>query len=118
MKLIFRELNGLGFNTEIDKFNAKVPIFKNLTFYNIIGTINPNANNFLALSCHYDSKYFRNDPGFVGATDSAVPCAIILNVAKTLSNYLQRPEFKNRNDIGLMVQFALYNLRFCPLTFS
>lgn len=67
-----------------------------------MGVINPNANDFLALSCHYDSKYFPKDPNFVGATDSAVPCAIMLNTAKTLQPYLEQ-SFKNRQDLGLMV---------------
>ncbi|XP_037933884.1 glutaminyl-peptide cyclotransferase isoform X2 [Teleopsis dalmanni] len=103
-EFIIRELNSLGFNTETDQFSEKVPIFGKVTFTNIIGSINPNADNFLALSCHYDSKYFADNPEFVGATDSGVPCAILLNTAKTLAPYLQR-QFKQRNDIGLMLIF-------------
>ncbi|XP_017129614.1 glutaminyl-peptide cyclotransferase [Drosophila elegans] len=101
---LIQSLNGLGFQTEVDEFKQRVPVFGELTFANVVGTINPQAQNFLALSCHYDSKYFPNDPGFVGATDSAVPCAILLNTAKTLSGYLQK-EFRNRNDVGLMLIF-------------
>lgn len=100
---ITRELNTLGFNTEIDEFSQKVPILGNVTFSNIVGVINPEANDFFALSCHYDSKYFPNDPGFVGAIDSAVPCAILLNTAKTLQSYLQ--QIKNRKDLGVMLIF-------------
>lgn len=96
-------LNGLGFQTEVDEFRQRVPIFGELTFGNVIGYINPQAQNFLALACHYDSKYFANDPNFVGATDSAVPCAILLNTAKTLNTYLLQ-QFRNRNDLGLMVR--------------
>lgn len=95
----------MGFTIELDEFSEKVPIFGNLTFTNIVGVINPEASDFLALSCHYDSKYFPNDPGFVGATDSAVPCAILLNTAKTLQPYLQQ-QIKGRKDIGLMVGIA------------
>ncbi|XP_036337153.1 glutaminyl-peptide cyclotransferase-like protein isoform X1 [Rhagoletis pomonella] len=101
---IKRELKTLGFTTELDQFAQKIPIFGNVTFTNIIGVLNPSATDFLALACHYDSKYFKNDPGFVAATDSAVPCAIMLNTAKTLSKYLQQ-RFKNRKDIGLMMIF-------------
>lgn len=96
-------LNGLGFQTEVDEFRQRVPIFGELTFGNVIGYINPQAQNFLSLACHYDSKYFANDPNFVGATDSAVPCAILLNTAKTLNTYLLQ-QFRNRNDLGLMVR--------------
>ncbi|KAH8300754.1 hypothetical protein KR059_001810, partial [Drosophila kikkawai] len=101
---LVQSLSGLGFQAEVDEFKQRVPVFGELTFANVVGTINPHAQNFLALACHYDSKYFPNDPGFLGATDSAVPCAILLNTAKTLSGYLQK-EFRNRNDVGLMLIF-------------
>ncbi|XP_034483808.1 glutaminyl-peptide cyclotransferase [Drosophila innubila] len=97
-------LNGLGFQTEVDEFREQVPIFGELTFANVIGYINPQAENFLALACHYDSKYFANDPDFVGATDSAVPCAILLNTVKVLNTYLLQ-QFRNRSDLGLMLIF-------------
>jgi len=101
---IIRELKALDFHTEVDKFSEQVPIFGNVTFANIVGVFNKDARDFLALSCHYDSKYFPNDPGFVGAIDSAVPCAILLNTAKTLASYLQG-DFKARKDVGLMLIF-------------
>ncbi|XP_067644789.1 glutaminyl-peptide cyclotransferase-like isoform X2 [Eurosta solidaginis] len=101
---IKRELSTLGFSTDVDQFAQTVPILGNITFSNIIGILNPNAHDFLALACHYDSKYFKDDPGFVAATDSAVPCAIMLNTAKTLSVYLQG-NFKGRQDLGLMYIF-------------
>ncbi|XP_001985120.2 glutaminyl-peptide cyclotransferase isoform X2 [Drosophila grimshawi] len=101
---LVNSLNGLGFHTEVDEFRQRVPVFGELTFANVVGYINPQAQNFLALACHYDSKYFPNDPGFLGATDSAVPCAILLNTAKTLSSYLQQ-QFHNRSDLGLMLIF-------------
>jgi hypothetical protein len=34
----------------------------------------------LCIACHYDSKI--SPEGFVGATDSAVPCAMLLNLGK------------------------------------
>ena len=33
-------------------------------------------------ACHYDSK--SSPPGFLGATDSAVPCAQMINLAHTM----------------------------------
>ncbi|XP_055841752.1 glutaminyl-peptide cyclotransferase isoform X2 [Episyrphus balteatus] len=101
---ITKEMQSLGFNTEIDKFNANVPIFGNLTFYNIIATYNSDADAFLTLACHYDSKYFSDIPNFVGAIDSAVPCAIMMNVVKTISPYLSK-NVKGRKDVGLMLVF-------------
>lgn len=101
-----RELQSLGFNTEVDEFSEKVPIFGNVTFATIVGVLNPDASDFLALSCHYDSKYFKTDPGYVGAIDSAVPCAILLNTAKTLQTYLEKN--KDRKDLGLMVGIYIF----------
>lgn len=92
----------LGFKTDIDRFNAYTPVFGNLTFSNVIGTFNPNAHSFLSLACHYDSKYFADDPNFVGAIDSAVPCCLMLNLAKTLLPFLEN-KLRGQHDIGLQV---------------
>jgi len=54
----------------------------------------------LAMACHYDSKYYENNPGFVGATDSAVPCAMMLHLAKTLDGPLMAERLRN-NDVTL-----------------
>ncbi len=35
--------------------------------------------NFQVIACHYDSKTLP--AGFIGATDSAVPCAQIVQIA-------------------------------------
>jgi glutaminyl-peptide cyclotransferase len=61
----------------VDEFVERAPIFGDLTFKNIIATPNPDAERFVVLACHYDSKYFANAV-FVGAIDSAVPCAMML----------------------------------------
>ena len=95
------ELKSYGLETEIDQFEANTPIFGNLTFKNIIGKYNPNADEFLAVACHYDSKYFPDIPNFVGAIDSAVPAAILLNLAKVLLPVLENVERKS--NIGIMV---------------
>ncbi|EMC94721.1 hypothetical protein BAUCODRAFT_44395, partial [Baudoinia panamericana UAMH 10762] len=42
----------------------------------------------LALVAHYDSKLTPD--GFIGATDSAAPCAMLLHVAQTLDDALTR----------------------------
>jgi len=49
----------------------------------------------MVIACHYDS--LLKPEGFLGATDSAVPCAQMLNMAKTMSQELnhmksQKPE--------------------------
>lgn len=90
----------MNVNVELDEFSATTPVFGNLTFTNIIGKLNANADSYLALACHYDSKYFPNEY-FEAATDSAVPCSIMLNLLKTLMPALDN--FRGRNDISLMV---------------
>lgn len=42
----------------------------------------------LTLVAHYDSKY--QPEGFIGATDSAAPCAMMMFVAKVIDGYVQR----------------------------
>jgi glutaminyl-peptide cyclotransferase len=44
--------------------------------------------NYLTLAAHYDSK-FKPD-GFIGATDSAAPCAMLMHTARFLEKYLQQ----------------------------
>uniref|UniRef100_A0A915HEZ2 glutaminyl-peptide cyclotransferase n=1 Tax=Romanomermis culicivorax TaxID=13658 RepID=A0A915HEZ2_ROMCU len=85
----------------LEKLNYKVDFFeftlndllvsrerKRLKFRNIVATLNPLAPRRLVLACHYDSKTFDKFP-FLGATDSAVPCALLLDVAVTLEPYLR-----------------------------
>ena len=50
-----------------------------VTFHNIIATLDPTAPRRLVLDCHYDSK-----AGILGATDSAVPCTQMINLAHTM----------------------------------
>lgn len=100
------ELQASNFDIELDSFIERVPIFDNVTFTNIVARLNPNAKKFLALACHYDSKYFPGET-FYAATDSAVPCSIILNVVKTLQSTLD--QMKNREDVSLMVSQLLSN---------
>ncbi|KAL1498223.1 hypothetical protein ABEB36_009056 [Hypothenemus hampei] len=101
-KYITSELESFDFNVEVDEFQAQTPKFGRLTFKNIIGTLNPNADRFLVLACHYDSKYFE-DIVFVGATDSAVPCAMMLNLVKTLKPHLD--SIKSNTDVSLKLIF-------------
>ncbi|ELU05699.1 hypothetical protein CAPTEDRAFT_97101, partial [Capitella teleta] len=72
----------LGWKVETDEFTDDTPHGRK-TFTNIIATLNPSAKKFLTLSCHYDSKVFA-DFKFIAATDSAVPCAMLVDIATTL----------------------------------
>ncbi|KAL2270334.1 hypothetical protein VTJ83DRAFT_2518 [Remersonia thermophila] len=48
----------------------------------------PGETGYLTLVAHYDSK--REPEGFVGATDSAAPCAVLMDVARAVEGYLVR----------------------------
>lgn len=75
---------------EVDTFLSRTP-YGYRSFSNIISTLNPGAKRHLVLACHYDSKYFPrwDSRVFVGATDSAVPCAMMLELARALDKKLQ-----------------------------
>lgn len=94
-------MQDLGWNVESDIFEDFTPNFGKLQFENIIAKLNPNAKRYLALACHYDSKYTR-ERNFIGATDSAVPCAQMINLAKVMKDHLET--IKN-NDVSLMFIF-------------
>jgi glutaminyl-peptide cyclotransferase len=79
------ELRKLGFTVDQDAFQENTPLgSKNFT--NIWGTRHPAAPRRLVLACHFDSKISPTD--FLGATDSAAPCAILLEIAATLKSSL------------------------------
>ncbi|ELW71124.1 Glutaminyl-peptide cyclotransferase-like protein [Tupaia chinensis] len=91
-KFLEATLRGLtaGWHVELDPFTALTPLGP-LDFGNIVATLDPGAARHLTFACHYDSKLFP--PGsapFVGATDSAVPCALLLELAQALDLELSR----------------------------
>lgn len=100
IEFLAKELEVLGFVTKRDEFGDSIP------FTNIIGIVNPNAEKFIMLTCHFDSKYIEDLEEFVGATDCAVSCAILLNIAKSLNQFLMQ-EFSSRKDLGLVVSHQL-----------
>ncbi|KAH8366243.1 hypothetical protein KR093_010889, partial [Drosophila rubida] len=89
-------LDKLGFTT------VRNELLDGMRFANIMGIMNTQAANYLMLCCHYDSKYIRGLNNYVGATDAAVSCAILLTVMKNLNPYL-RGQFQKRYDIGLVL---------------
>ena len=76
-----------------DTFKDSTP-FGEKTFTNIIATLDPHVDQRLILAAHYDSKFFEdghfpNNAKFLGATDSALPCALLLDLALTYNDKLQ-----------------------------
>ncbi|KAL2915513.1 hypothetical protein HK105_204915 [Polyrhizophydium stewartii] len=85
-RFLLDTFRGLGWHIEQDSFSDSTP-FGVKEFNNIIVTKDPAAQRRLVLAAHFDSKYF-SDFDFVGATDSSVPCAILVDIAKTLDALL------------------------------
>jgi len=64
---------------------------KGVPFVNLIASrdppwAKPGSSSRLTLVAHYDSKI--SPPGFIGATDSAAPCAMLLHVARSIDSAL------------------------------
>nr|ATO88036.1 glutaminyl cyclase [Conus frigidus] len=78
-----------GWSVQEDPFIAKTP-YGWVRFSNVIATLNPRAARRVVLACHYDSKLILfHGLSFVGATDSAVPCALLMDSAKKLRQVFQ-----------------------------
>ncbi len=77
---------------EENSFVSSTPKGK-VTFTNVLAVLDPSAPRRLLLACHHDSKILPADPKnpkrvFVGASDSAIPCAMILELATALDTQL------------------------------
>lgn len=92
-------MSDLNWTVESDIFEDVTPIFGKIQFENIIAKLNPNATRYLSLACHFDSKYTK-EGDFVGATDSAVPCAQMINIATVMDKQL-----KSIKDVCLIIFF-------------
>ncbi|TGZ74479.1 hypothetical protein CRM22_000908 [Opisthorchis felineus] len=75
----------LSWVIEWDNFTMNTVIGQK-TFRNIIASLGPPELDFLVLACHYDSKSI---PGFYGSVDSAMPCAIMMKVAESITPLYQ-----------------------------
>ncbi|KAI8788452.1 hypothetical protein BgiMline_007785 [Biomphalaria glabrata] len=81
-------LKKLSWTVELDTFEDSTP-YGTKQFTNIIATFDPSKPRKVVLACHFDSKYFDNKK-FVAATDSAVPCAILLETARQLQCLMEK----------------------------
>lgn len=60
-------------------------------FTNIIATLDPEVDRRLALVAHYDSKILQGKT-FLGATDSALSVALLMDMALALDSKLQEKQ--------------------------
>lgn len=93
----------LGYKVETQTFTATPPpkFGGPVNMTNIFGTLNPSAPRRLVLACHFDSK-LDSFGQFVGATDSAVPCAQMLDVATTLNSFLKKSNIRSSVTLQLL----------------
>ncbi|XP_015251732.1 PREDICTED: glutaminyl-peptide cyclotransferase-like [Cyprinodon variegatus] len=88
-----------GWEVTEDSFQSQTP-YGPLPFTNLVATLNPSARRHLVLACHYDSKYYPpqwHGREFQGATDSAVPCAMMLELARALDEELKTQKNSSSN---------------------
>lgn len=55
-----------------------------INFTNLVFTLGKNASSYLMLAAHYDSK--KSPAGFIGGTDSAASCAILMYISEFLDS--------------------------------
>ena len=91
---------------ELQNSTSTTPTSRNkpIPFVNLIATrdppwARPGEVGRLALVAHYDSK--MKPDGFIGATDSAAPCAMILHAAKSVDEALTRRWKRSGMERGL-----------------
>ncbi|XP_060113502.1 glutaminyl-peptide cyclotransferase-like protein [Heteronotia binoei] len=107
-QFITERLKGLGasWHVELDAFEDRTP-HGTVNFANVVATLDPAASRRLVLACHYDSKYFPHDGrgrAFLGATDSAVPCSMLLELVTTLDQELLRSK-EQGSEMSLQLLF-------------
>ncbi|XP_077550864.1 glutaminyl-peptide cyclotransferase-like isoform X3 [Haemaphysalis longicornis] len=103
-KFVQQSMDQLGWHVEEDHFEAPTP-HGSKAFSNVVATLDPDACHRLVLACHYDSMIHKRGV-FLGATDSAVPCAQLIYLATVLDRRLK--EQKRKND-GLTLQLVFFD---------
>lgn len=102
---IVSRLTELGTPWEITQhtFSDTTP-FGNIEFTNIIATLNSRSERRLVLASHYDSKKIpvSGESTFLGATDSALPCALLLDLVHTLNTLLKNYTLNSKHTLQLI----------------
>ncbi|RKP14409.1 hypothetical protein BJ684DRAFT_22554 [Piptocephalis cylindrospora] len=88
---IVEVLQDLGWDLNLRTHEEQTPMGRK-PFTNIIASPRPAkpGERRVIFAAHYDSKYFEEGT-FLGATDSAVSCAVLLDIATALGSFLQDP---------------------------
>ncbi|KAG8810372.1 hypothetical protein FRC17_002960 [Serendipita sp. 399] len=100
-KYIVSTLKNLNWHVEEDAFEDNTP-YGRKSFTNVIATKDPDAPRRIIMAAHFDSKFFPAPPmdQFVGATDSAAPCAMLLDLAEALNPMLDERKHRLQNSLA------------------
>ncbi|XP_054159915.1 glutaminyl-peptide cyclotransferase-like [Oppia nitens] len=101
---IIKSMKELGWTVSLDMFVDITPRGRK-SFANIIATNNDKICKRRVIACHYDSKYFPSFP-FIGATDSAVPCALIIHLVRKLHKQFDSHRSLNKE---LTIEFIFFD---------
>ena len=99
-------MSAVGWMVEEDSFYEYTP-YGNRHFSNVIATLSPGKSHRVVLACHYDSKLMPT-VRFVGATDSAVPCSLLMDSAFRLRSFFQAT--KNSSSVSMAVYWFTLSL--------
>lgn len=106
-EFLLNHFEEIGWSVEKDESVQKIPSGDTVTFTNLIFTHNTEASKRLILAAHYDSKVTvdgqQHDGQFIGATDSAWPCALLVELSTALNDRLKgSPKF---SQVSLQIIF-------------
>ncbi|KAF5345419.1 hypothetical protein D9757_013476 [Collybiopsis confluens] len=106
---IITTLKDLEWHIHQDSFESQTPLGVK-KFVNIVATKDIRASRRVVLSAHYDSRYLPppNEGLFVGATDSAFPCAVLLDLAESLNGMLERRS-NEEDDADTTLQLVFFD---------
>ena len=103
LQYIISRLNQLSctrWNITLDSFSDHTPLGVK-PFTNIVATLDPAVDRRLVIAAHYDSKLLTPVRGkqFLGATDSALPVALLLDLIISLDDKLQKRGVRRSRDM-------------------
>lgn len=107
-------MESYGWNVKTHEFQDNTPYgFKK--FANIIADLPKDSQNFkqeqantrhrVVFACHYDSKLFTSI-NFIGAIDSAVPCAMLLDMAKYFHENADKSIYNNVCKLNFSLDYS------------
>ena len=86
---LIEQLKSYGLKVTADEFNPATPQGQK-KMVNVIAELPGDSTDVIILSSHYDTKYFK-DFKFVGANDGGSSTGALLEIARVMAAYKQKP---------------------------